>query len=89
MAVSLEARVPLLATAVVEFAFSLPSSFHFDGDELKAGLKAAYADVLPATILHRPKRGFSIPLGTWRDAVLDAETRNVAEAVVARFTGLR
>jgi asparagine synthase (glutamine-hydrolysing) len=32
---------------------------------LKRVLKAAVADLLPREILHRPKRGFGVPLDRW------------------------
>ena len=61
MAVSLEARVPLLAQRIIEFAFGLPEDVRFLGGELKGLLKHAYRDVLPPTILNRRKKGFGIP----------------------------
>jgi asparagine synthase (glutamine-hydrolysing) len=65
MAVSLETRVPLLATKIVEFAFSLPPQIRYCNGWLKGILKYSLADILPHEILHRKKKGFGIPLGTW------------------------
>ncbi len=61
MAVSLEARVPLLARRIIEFSFSLPEHVRYHGGALKGILKHAYRDRLPAHILHRRKKGFGIP----------------------------
>lgn len=61
MAVSLEARVPLLSKEIIEFAFSIPYKLIFHGNTLKGLLKFAYKDILPDIILNRGKRGFSIP----------------------------
>jgi asparagine synthase (glutamine-hydrolysing) len=65
MAVSLEARVPLLATEVVEYAFSLPESVRFHGGAPKGLLKHAYRGRLPAETIDRAKRGFSVPARTY------------------------
>ncbi len=61
MAVSLEARVPLLARRIIEFSFSLPEHVRYHDGELKGILKHAYRDILPGHILHRRKKGFGIP----------------------------
>jgi asparagine synthase (glutamine-hydrolysing) len=61
MAVSLEARVPLLSKEIIEYSFSLPESVRYYKGQLKGLLKETYKDVLPPEILTRPKKGFSIP----------------------------
>lgn len=73
MAVSLEARVPLLATKLVEFAFTIPDADRYSGGRLKGVLKDAYASTLPSSILHREKKGFSIPLSNWKTDLLEGE----------------
>jgi asparagine synthase (glutamine-hydrolysing) len=67
MAVSLEARVPLLAQSIIEFSFSLPESIRLAGGELKGLLRHAYRGILPDHILDRRKRGFGIPSSYLRD----------------------
>lgn len=62
MAVSLEARVPLLSRKIIEFSFSLPESIRYYRNKLKGLVKIAYDGILPEKILHRGKKGFSIPL---------------------------
>lgn len=61
MAVSLEARVPLLARQIIEFSFSLPESIRYHNDEPKGLLRHAYRGILPDHILDRRKKGFGIP----------------------------
>ncbi len=65
MAGGLEARSPLLDQDLTRFAESLPVGFHFRNGKQKAVLQAAIADLVPAEVLARPKRGFQVPLGTW------------------------
>jgi asparagine synthase (glutamine-hydrolysing) len=65
MAVSLEARVPLLDHRVVEFAWRLPSSLLIAGREGKRPLRAILARYVPKALTDRPKMGFSIPVGEW------------------------
>jgi len=61
MAVSLEARVPLLAQRVVEFSFNLHEDLRYYGNEPKGLLRHAYRGILPDHILDRRKKGFGIP----------------------------
>jgi asparagine synthase (glutamine-hydrolysing) len=65
MAHSIESRVPLLDTTVVELAASFPSSLKMKGARQKHVLKEAVADLLPPAILDRPKHGFGVPVGNW------------------------
>ena len=65
MAVSLEARVPLLDHRLVEFAFSLPANEKIRGLGTKHLLKKAMSDTLPEVVRRRSKQGFSIPIKNW------------------------
>ncbi len=65
MAVGLEARSPLLDTALVELAFRLPSALKIRRGQLKWILREAYRDVLGPEVVDRKKHGFGVPLGRW------------------------
>jgi asparagine synthase (glutamine-hydrolysing) len=65
MAVSLEARVPLLDHKVVEFALSLPAHLTMRAGESKWILRRAIGSVVPRSVLERPKQGFALPLRHW------------------------
>ncbi|HYD08716.1 MAG TPA: asparagine synthase (glutamine-hydrolyzing) [Acidimicrobiales bacterium] len=65
MAHGLEVRAPFLDHEVVELAMRLPPRHKVRGRSLKAVLKRSMADLLPSEILHRPKRGFGVPLARW------------------------
>ncbi len=65
MATSLETRAPFLDTDVMELAFSMPGDLKVRGGVRKYILKKALEGVLPDSILHRRKEGFSIPMKQW------------------------
>jgi asparagine synthase (glutamine-hydrolysing) len=65
MAVSLEARVPLLDHVLMEYVATIPSDLKLRGETGKYLLKRVMADSLPSEILGRRKMGFGVPLGTW------------------------
>ncbi|WP_340122717.1 asparagine synthase (glutamine-hydrolyzing) [Methylobacter svalbardensis] len=65
MATSVELRVPLLDSRVLEFAASLPPHFKVRGLTTKRILKAALKDSVPSAILNRKKTGFPVPYDRW------------------------
>jgi asparagine synthase (glutamine-hydrolysing) len=65
MAVSLEARVPLLDHTIVEFALSLPRHLTMHDGESKWLLRRAVSGVVPQSVFERPKQGFAVPLRHW------------------------
>lgn len=76
MAVSLEAREPLLDHQMIEFVWSLPANLRRGNGTPKHLLRAVLARYLPAHLIDRPKRGFSIPVGAW----LSGPWRSFAES---------
>jgi asparagine synthase (glutamine-hydrolysing) len=65
MAQSLEVRVPLLDTPLVEFVGSLPDAARWRPGTQKALLAAALGDLLPQEILGQRKRTFTLPWEEW------------------------
>ena len=63
---SIETRVPLLATKVVEYAFSLSQEERCENGELKGVLKKSYESMIPKEILYKDKKGFSFPGSYWK-----------------------
>jgi asparagine synthase (glutamine-hydrolysing) len=84
MAASIESRVPFLDHELVEFAAMLPDEWKLSGWTTKRVLRESMKDLLPESILNRPKMGFPVPFGHWtrgawnrvaRDVLLDRRSR--------------
>lgn len=80
MAVSLEAREPLLDYRLMEFAAKLPVKYRVRGRTGKYLLKKSMERYLPEDILYRPKMGFVTPLAQWFRGPLAEEARKIASA---------
>ncbi len=83
MAVSLEAREPLLDHRLVEFGARLPVTMRLRGGTGKWLMKKALRGTLPDEILYRRKMGFVSPVGSWFRGPLLGEAQRVARRLNA------
>jgi asparagine synthase (glutamine-hydrolysing) len=65
MAASIESRVPFLDHVLVEWAMQVPAGIQINGSAGKRILKKAMEDLLPHSIIYRPKLGFPTPWSGW------------------------
>jgi asparagine synthase (glutamine-hydrolysing) len=65
MAVSLEARCPLLDHRVAEIALGMPVQWRTDGRTGKLPLRRLLEKRVPRALFDRPKMGFGVPIADW------------------------
>lgn len=82
----LQGRAPLFDRQVIDHAFTVPPRLKLAGTEEKWILKEAVRDLLPATIVDRPKSGMRVPVQQW----LSGPLRDLAGDVLlgSRTSGL-
>lgn len=69
------ARSPLFDRSVVSHAFAIPASLKLHGSIEKYLLKQAVRDVLPASVIERPKSGMLVPVERWFQGPLQQMAR--------------
>jgi asparagine synthase (glutamine-hydrolysing) len=72
----LELRTPFLDRHVMEYAATLPIQDRVAGFETKTFLKEYALRYLPRRIVHRRKRGLSVPLSSWLRGPLESWARH-------------
>jgi asparagine synthase (glutamine-hydrolysing) len=88
MAVSLEARVPLLDHVLVEFAASLPPNLKIRRLTRKLLLRSVSREWLPPEIVERPKKGFPTPVSLWFRHEARELVRDYLSPATVRLRGL-
>lgn len=77
MAVSLEARVPMLDLELMRFVESLPSNMRLRGRTHKYLYRKSISTWLPSEIIRSPKRGFDTPMDQWLARDLQSYARSL------------
>ncbi|MEV4141151.1 asparagine synthase-related protein [Dactylosporangium sp. NPDC049742] len=82
----LQGRAPLFDRQVIDHAFTVPPRLKLAGTDEKWILKEAVRDLLPATIIDRPKSGMRVPVQQW----LSGPLKELADDVLlgSRTSGL-
>ncbi len=84
----IEGRSPLFAFPLVDAAFAVPPTLKLRGLQEKWVLKQAVRDLLPPTILQRPKSGMLMPVQYWLHGPLRDLTNDLLLGPQARAHGL-
>lgn len=87
MAVSLEAREPLLDHRLIEFAAQLPERLRLRGQQGKWLLKKTMRRYLPEDVLYRQKQGFVTPIAQWFRGPLTEAARGIGASPALARTG--
>ncbi len=77
-AAGIAVRSPLFDRQLAELAFSLPPAMKLKGSIEKYVLKQAVSDIVPASIISRPKSGMLVPVHYW----FNKELRTFAKEVL-------
>ncbi len=87
MAASLEARMPFMDHNLAAYISSLPDDCRIRNGSTKWMLREGMKQILPESILERPKVGFRVPVNEWFqgpmrdylcDHILSADSRTAA-----------
>ncbi|MGQ9481569.1 asparagine synthetase B family protein [Chloroflexus sp.] len=84
----IEGRSPLFDPRLIDAAFAIPPTLKLHGLQEKWVLKLAVRDLLPATILNRPKSGMRVPVQHWLQGPLRTMANDLLLGSQARTRGL-
>ena len=85
---ALTARAPLADKMIVDFSFQIPPELKLRGTTEKWILKEAVRDLLPATVVDRPKSGMRVPVQQWLHGPLKSLSNELLLGKRARKRGL-
>ncbi len=85
---NLHGHSPLADKAIVDNAFTIPPELKLQGTIEKWILKEAVRDLLPATIIDRPKSGMRVPVQNWLNGALKDLSNDLLFGKKARERGL-
>ncbi|MGQ9892563.1 MAG: asparagine synthetase B family protein [Roseiflexus sp.] len=84
----IEGRSPLFDPRLIDAAFAIPPALKLHGLQEKWILKLAVRDLLPTTILNRPKSGMMVPVQHWLRGPLHTMANDLLLGSQSRARGL-
>lgn len=87
MAVSLEARVPLLDHRLVEFSWRLPTALKVKNGQEKWLLRQVLDKYVPRELTDYPKQGFGVPIEDWLKGPLREWAESMLDEKLLREQG--
>lgn len=88
MKYSLEVRCPILDYRIMELAFQIPQRFKYRNFSKKYILKELAFEMVPKSLLDRPKKGFGVPLADWMRTKLHGKLLRYADAEILKRQGI-
>lgn len=88
MKYSLEVRCPILDYRIMELAFRMPQKFKYNHFDKKHILKDITFEMVPKSMLDRPKQGFGVPLADWMRTKLNARLLRYADVTILKKQGI-
>lgn len=88
MKYSLEVRCPLLDYRIIEMAFRIPQKFKYKSFDKKYILKDITFEMVPKSLLDRPKKGFGVPLADWMRTKLHTQLLHYADRDILQKQGI-
>jgi len=88
MSHGLELRVPFLDRALVEACFHIPGDQKVQGDSPKSLLLKSLKVELPKEIVHRPKKGFTLPFERWLRSEMKSYVGQALQDEEIRLAGI-
>lgn len=88
MKYSLEVRCPILDYRIMEMAFRIPQQFKYRNFSKKYILKDLTFEMVPKSLLDRPKKGFGVPLADWMRNKLHGKLLRYADARILKKQGI-
>lgn len=88
MAVSLEARAPLLDPRIYNFVWRLPMKYKIRDGKGKWLLRQVLGKHVPRELFERPKQGFNVPVGEWMRSSLREWAEDLLDAQHIKEQGL-
>ena len=84
MKYSLEVRCPILDYRIIELSFRIPQKFKYCHFDKKHILKDITFDMVPKSLLDRPKQGFGVPLAEWMRTKLHTQLLRYADKEILK-----